>query len=144
MTTWILPIKPKWAKLIYSGEKTVEVRLRVPETIMYPHGCDTVPDWFRVLLYETLPVQQITGFVLMRYLGTSDCYLVTDEELAAACLSRDEFDDYTRLGDEWREVEFVSLLKLTAARRFDTPQTVADHGLKRAPQSWVRSRREKA
>ncbi len=128
---WILPIKPRWAKLIYSGEKTLELRRWVPKRFVY------APDVaFRVLLYETRPVQAITGQCMMTADECIDCYAVTDHPLRLACLSREEFHDYTE------GAEFLWGLSVTDPERFEQPQTLAEHGLKRPPQSWVRSRKE--
>ena len=138
MTTWILPIKPKWAADIYSGEKTIEVRRHVPASLAY----DSLKPAFSVLLYETRPVQAITGQCMMMTTGYSiECYAVTDDQLRLACLTREEFEKYVGWDELW-PAEFVSLLSVTEPERFAQPQTLADHGLTRAPQSWVRSRKE--
>ena len=47
----ILSIHPKWAKLIYEGKKTLELRKNIP--------MNTVNI---VYLYETAPICKVTGF----------------------------------------------------------------------------------
>lgn len=79
-----LPVKPKWAKLIVSGEKTLELRKRSP-------ACE-VP--VRVLVYASSPQTEIVG--------TAECYGViwqgvtswTDYELGRACVTRSELLAY--------------------------------------------------
>ncbi|MBF0554116.1 MAG: hypothetical protein HQK96_06090 [Nitrospirae bacterium] len=52
----ILSIKPKYAAMIYDGNKTVELRRYFPVS---PDKFDQTKDW--VYLYESSPVQAITG-----------------------------------------------------------------------------------
>lgn len=49
MSVCLMSIKPKWAKELYSGKKTVEFRKTAPQ----PGSI--------VFLYETAPVQAVTG-----------------------------------------------------------------------------------
>ena len=55
----LLSIKPKYAKKIYTGEKTVELRKTKPDI---GYG-DTV------FIYETSPVKAITGFFIVDYIS---------------------------------------------------------------------------
>jgi predicted transcriptional regulator len=59
----ILSIKPKWARLIYEGKKTIEWRKSFPKATKID----------KVFLYETAPVKQITGFFTLEEIG---CILV--------------------------------------------------------------------
>ena len=57
MADIIMSIHPKWAKKIYSGEKTIEWRKTCPKYT--PNPC---PIPIKVFLYETSPVCKVTGF----------------------------------------------------------------------------------
>ena len=50
----LLSIKPKWARLIYEGKKTIEWRKNIP-------NADFID---KVFLYETAPVRKVTGFFM--------------------------------------------------------------------------------
>lgn len=65
----VLSIKPKWAKLIYEGKKTVEWRKTLPRKMDLKLLRDGNPN-VKVYLYETAPVKAITGFF---YWGGATC-----------------------------------------------------------------------
>lgn len=65
----ILSIKPKWAKLIYEGKKTIEWRKTLPRKMDLKLLRDGDPN-VKVYLYETTPVKAITGFF---YWGGTTC-----------------------------------------------------------------------
>lgn len=65
----ILSIKPKWAKLIYEGKKTIEWRKTLPMKTDPKLLRDGDPN-VKVYLYETTPVKAITGFF---YWGGTTC-----------------------------------------------------------------------
>lgn len=50
----LLSIKPKYAKLIYEGKKTIEYRKDFPKFINWRS---------KIFLYETAPVKRVTGYV---------------------------------------------------------------------------------
>lgn len=67
MSVYLMSIKPKWAKELYSGKKAVEFRKTAPQ----PGSI--------VFLYETAPVQAVTGaFQVMAVLsGPAEIVWVT-------------------------------------------------------------------
>ena len=79
-----LPVKPKWADLIMSGKKTLELRKRLP-------ACE-VP--IRVMVYASSPQMEVVGI--------AECFGViwqgvvswTDYELGKACVTRAELHSY--------------------------------------------------
>lgn len=69
----LLSIKPKWAKKIYSGEKTIEFRKSIPKNF------DTLRDV--VFIYETAPVKMVTGYIrIVRFDKESSSYLKAAKE----------------------------------------------------------------
>ncbi len=52
----LLSIHPKWAKKIYSGEKTIEWRKNIPNELFWG---------MTVYLYETSPVSLVTGYFVL-------------------------------------------------------------------------------
>jgi predicted transcriptional regulator len=95
MTDIILSIHPEWAKKIYSGEKTVEVRRTRPSIESFSWLDDPL-----IYLYETAPVQKITGFVFVKGFTEIQNELLRDTErfiatsLRKTCLSDKELRKY--------------------------------------------------
>lgn len=61
MKSIILSIKPQYAELIYSGQKDVEFRKRIPSKPFH-----------HVWIYETAPVQMITGCFYVKSIWKDD------------------------------------------------------------------------
>lgn len=85
MKSIILSIKPTYAKKIYSGEKTIELRKKLGKG--FKRGA-------RVYIYETSPIKAVTGSFVIK-----DCSIVEVEKircdyLAQACVSEGYFDSY--------------------------------------------------
>ena len=64
MSVCLMSIKPKWAKEIYSGKKTVEFRKSSPSVGSV------------VFLYECAPVQRVTGVFLVEAVLSAPAYRV--------------------------------------------------------------------
>jgi predicted transcriptional regulator len=81
----VLAVGPRWAELILSGRKWVELRRRIPRR---PVG--------RALIYATAPKRAIVGFCTVQ--GTVRLPIQELFELAGqgACISKHEFSDYFR------------------------------------------------
>jgi len=117
----ILALKPKWAEMIYSGEKTVEVRRRIP--YQYRTSGRTS---LRVLVYET-GKRGITGCFL------SDGYRVidpSDPDLSGTCIGPEEFEGYAAGSPTYGIV-------IEGVHRFASPYALADVGVRTAPQSFA-------
>lgn len=127
MKSIIISIRPKWVAKILSGEKTLEIRKTAPK-------CDLPID---VYIYCTKG--DYIGHLSNKYVGkivakftlnkVEKFYNFDDELCDRACLDRGELLDY--LGDKIGYAWHISNLEI-----FDKPKTLADYGLKRAPQSW--------
>lgn len=131
----LLSIHPKWAQKIYSGEKTVEWRKTYPKIISE----DT-----KVYLYETAPIKKVTGYIFLKFnsfesanypftrinfYDSDSKYLMIDNLERMGCVPIEHLKKYlnTSNGYGWRIAE---------SKKFMEPKTLADFGLKRAPQSW--------
>ena len=157
MTDILLSIHPKWAELILSGEKTIEVRKTVPKEL-----CEGE----RIFLYETAPVKKITGYV--RFVGAYRiCYDTDRDELKFSwrdpyrskkfnlntgsvnkdfrrtCLKEDEFIRYMRprhaIEYAWgsgTESFTAVFLELSHPVRFETPRSLSSCGFETPPQSF--------
>lgn len=123
----ILSIKPKWASLIYSGQKKIECRKTKPKFLSPP---------FLVYLYETTTIKKVTGFFICNRITR----IFTDELLQynnihQGCMSSDDLLKYTGKNPciyAWEISEYVI---------FDRPKELKEYYYKgspilRPPQSW--------
>ena len=77
-----LPVKPKWSDLIMSGQKTMELRRRLPSE-----------GWGkRCIIYSSSPVCSIVGTVLCSDMGR--ILHPSDDILAQACIRYPDFLAY--------------------------------------------------
>lgn len=123
----ILSIKPKWARLIYEGKKTIEWRKTLPKKIKKGD---------KVFLYETSPVFKITGH--FDYNGT-EIYNKNGDDVK--WLRKDFVEDkgcvaIDRLNQYQGQSSHVYGWRVSLPCKLSTPKTLEDFGLKRAPQSW--------
>ncbi len=79
-----LPVKPKWADKIMSGEKTLELRKRLPSK-----GCG---NW--CIIYASSPKCEIVGACTFVANWAFRPGQETPERLARACVTMNEFDAY--------------------------------------------------
>lgn len=124
----LLSIKPKWAKLIYEGKKTVEWRKSVPRHLM-PEDM--------VFLYETAPVKKITGYMSVHSFGrfcVEDIMAGEDRYglswVESGCVPIEDLLAY-----EGRSSSLVAW-SIGMARRLSRSLDVQEIGLKHPPQSW--------
>lgn len=134
----ILSIKPKWAKLIYEGKKTIEWRKTYP---WRANNGDIV------YIYETVPIKKITGSFILnkhyRYLLDAyeeawiDQYKKRGIDIIGS--GRVPIDELQKYQNNGRSLHGWCCV---GALRFDTPKTLEDFGLKRPPQSWCYTNHE--
>ena len=125
----VLAIHPKWATLIYSGEKTIEWRKSFPK-IYYPR--------MKIFLYETAPICRVTGFFVRA--GTkrfqnvdwtkADAY--HKKILDAGCVPAEDLNEYQ--GPH----KYPCAWGVEVARKFEKPEgmPLERFGITTAPQSW--------
>lgn len=131
----VLAIHPKWASLIYSGEKTIEWRKSFPK-IYYPR--------MKIFLYETAPVCRVTGY--FTWAGTkrfqnvdwtkADAY--HKKILDAGCVPAEDLNEYQ---EPHRR---LCAWGVEVARKFEKPEGLPlEHfGITTAPQSWCYTKME--
>ena len=126
----ILSIHPKWAKLIYEGEKTIEWRKTFP---LRADKGDIV------YIYETAPIKKITGSFIFNEHYLLDAYEKSwidqykergIDIIGSGCVPIDELQKYQNNG------RCLHGWCCAGALRFDTPKSLEEFGLKRPPQSW--------
>lgn len=115
----VFAIRPRFAKLILSGEKACEYRRRLPAR-----------DVSSIAIYATSPVSKIVGEVRVE-----DTLLLEKEELwlltaRIGGISKSEFDGY------FHGVRKAGALFLSRPVFYERPLTIEEVGLTRPPQSF--------
>lgn len=80
----LLAIRPEFVNKILIGEKTVELRRRLPQ-----RACGRT-----LLIYETLPVGELAGLAYVEAVEQLPLEILWAKSRRKACVSRDQFDDY--------------------------------------------------
>lgn len=135
MNAILLSIKPKWAKLIYDGEKDIEWRKNIPS--LRGHGGDICSiDATRAYLYETNPISAVTGYIEIcsghRY---SNPRSIPEDFLAAGKVPLDQLEKYAAGKDLYG-------WEIDITYKFDFPKKLSDFRnwrgaiLAKPPQSW--------
>jgi len=89
----ILSIRPKYADLIYNGSKKYELRKRLYPTQVSNTGVPLTKG--RIYLYESLPVQKITGFIVVdNFLWNMGPLRLWKHVRDKAGITKEEFDKY--------------------------------------------------
>lgn len=125
----ILSIHPKWAKLIYSGDKTIEWRKDLP-TAAYAG--------MKVYLYETAPVSKVTGcftyngFVNIDAKNLDLSLEMTHDSICvkAGCVEPEELMKY-----QGRNASLLGW-EIYGFEKFSEPKTLSEFGIAKAPQNW--------
>lgn len=121
----ILSIHPEWAKLIYEGKKTLELRKNIP--------MNTVNI---VYLYETAPICKVTGFFrYFAYTRIKKTHLELHKDIITdkSCVPLEEIKKYFGKSEEI----FGWICNAgSKANQFVNPVELYDFKIKRPPQSW--------
>lgn len=116
----LMAIKPKYASLIKSGEKTVELRRVAPK----------IKKGDIIAIYESAPVSKITSVCDVKKL-----YAMNPEELwkkvkQKAMISKKEFKKY------FKDKDIAYGIKITDVKVLEETKTLEEIGKKYAPQSF--------
>jgi predicted transcriptional regulator len=79
-----LPVKPKWAKLIMSGQKTLELRKRLPQK----------GQGYRCIVYASSPRREVVGACTFDYARAFRVDQADEANLARACVTDAGFESY--------------------------------------------------
>lgn len=128
----LMSIKKKYSDLIFSGEKTIEVRTTQPMELPA-----------RVFLYESIgggegsgkivgefTVNTISNYTLVnKFAGVENRYSISAGDLTRTCITANELDEYARKRPffGWHISDLC---------KYTYPKTLNDFELKRPPMSW--------
>ena len=122
----LLSIHPKWAEKIYNGEKTIEWRKNAPRSY----------ENYKVYLYETSPVKKVTGFLELDGFEPINVNRPNNYDLLCQLIESGRVNKEDLVKYQGNKSQLIAWCIGTIFGRFDQPKTLADFGLKRAPQSW--------
>lgn len=116
----IIPMHPEWARLIYTGEKTIEIRRKRPRS-------NTRLLW----LYETRPTSMITGTAKLIHVHADSPQGIWHRYGPDSHIDRDEYDRYT-MG-----TTTIYALRIDQAQQLDQPLPIEHFGLTTPPQTYT-------
>ena len=124
MRTIVLSLQPKWAGLVRSGEKTIELRRRFPR---YFAG-------FQAYVYESSPSCEVTAIVQMGAIHELPVEELWRVHGKASCVERRHFAAYFKGRDVGFGIEITQYIPLT--RNWELRRLRDAVGFT-APQSWM-------
>jgi len=146
MSTFVFSIRHEFAEKIYSGEKTVELRSVLPANPALKAGDS-------VALYETKPIGRITGSFAAAedasYDASNTLGLCLSVLAKRSCVTTDYVERHSNLRiknpeavNDQKATWQIGAVKIRGPIRFGESRPLSDYGLKRAPQSWCRAKKE--
>lgn len=120
MSTMLLSIKPKYAKIILEGKKQYEFRKNKPKK-----------DVTRIIFYASSPQKEVVGEAEIDDILEGSPNEIWEIAKNAAGITKKFFFSYY----QGKSTAFA--YKLKNVKIYDTPKSLADYGLKQAPQSYV-------
>ena len=129
-TEILVSIRPKYATAIMEGRKTVEYRRNMPISSLNRYGCCIQKMW----IYATKPIGMVLGVADVAVYCGRYC---SAEDARKGCLTVDELNAY------FKGAKYRWAIKIKSVTPFETPKTLEEIGIKRAPQSWMYIKVEK-
>lgn len=100
--TVLYPIKPRYIAKILSGEKTFELRRKLPRN-----------SFDFVVLYSTQPTGLVVGYASVKQIHKMDLQILWEEINSLAGVTRDEYDKYFSGLTEACAIEFQKVYKFS-------------------------------
>lgn len=120
MKHYLLPIHHQYAAAIYDGTKRYEVRNRCPN--LQPGDV--------VYLYETKPVQAVTGYFYVKEVIQTEPFWFYIENNTELCIEPDPYFKYTR------GHHLVNFIKVGRTYQLPEKLSLLEFDIERPPQSW--------
>ena len=115
----LISIHPEYAEKILTGEKTCELRKRLPQE---------KPN--HMVIYATAPISAVVGTAEIENMIDLPLTELWKRVKKSAFVTLDEFHEYFRPQDRGKA------FMLRYPIRFPSPIPITEYGMKRAPQSW--------
>ncbi len=114
----IMAIKPKYAEMVYFGEKKYEIRKVLPYQLRVESLFETVIEG-RIYLYESSPVQLITGCIYPSPIISGSAEWLFEEYGQHFGVSWAEYKKYLGMGEGEEGDVFLRIIKILKAVKFD-------------------------
>jgi len=125
MRTIILAIKPKFARDIYSKKKTIEFRRVIPKCMLPENEGRSL----RALLYESAPVQRITGECILRVAAFSFGAEFQQYIINQGCISKQDLKKYSGIEEAkntFRKPKGLFALRVEWQEKYEYPFKLQD------------------
>lgn len=120
MSTMLLSIKPKYAKVILEGKKQYEFRKSKPK-----EGIN------RIIFYASSPQKQVVGEAAIDQILEGTPGEIWEIAKMAAGITKKFYFSYYAGKDK------AVAYKLKDVMIYDTPKSLSDYGISQAPQSFI-------
>lgn len=120
MSTMLLSIKPRYAKVILEGKKRYEFRKNKPKTSVT-----------RIVLYASSPQQQVVGEATIDEILEGSPDEIWSITKGFAGITKQFFSSY--YAGRGKAIAY----KLSEVTVYETPKDLSDFGVARAPQSFT-------
>lgn len=120
MSTMLLSIKPKYAKVILEGKKQYEFRKSKPK-----EGIN------RIIFYASSPQKQVVGEAAIDQILEGTPEEIWEIAKMAAGITKKFYFSYYAGKDK------AVAYKLKDVMIYDTPKALSDYGISQAPQSFI-------
>lgn len=120
MSTMLLSIKPKYAKVILEGKKQYEFRKSKPK-----EGIN------RIIFYASSPQKQVVGEAAIDQILEGTPEEIWEIAKIAAGITKKFYYSYYAGKDK------AVAYKLKDVMIYDTPKALSDYGISQAPQSFI-------
>lgn len=114
----LISIKPKYVKLILSGEKQYEYRKRIPTNVKI------------AVIYATTPVKKIVGEILIDEVLSMSPIDLWEKTYIHSGLTSENFFQY------FDSMSIAHALSIKEVIIYEYPMELSALNIKRAPQSW--------
>ena len=125
----LLAIKPKYAEMIYAGEKKYELRKKMPKLLYVDEGASFAHRNMRIkiFIYESSPVQRVTGYMVFGQIVCEDVDIIWDKHQESLGITRKEYIKYTK--NQW----WIYIARIANVVKFDEPYRLSH----RPPQNFM-------
>lgn len=120
MSTILLSIKPEYVNKILDGTKKYEFRRKIPKQNIN-----------KIIIYSTSPIMQIVGEVNVIGVLQGTPVQLFRETSEYSGISEEKYLEY------FKGSSIAYAFELGDVRKYETPKSLKDYGVEKAPQSFI-------
>lgn len=119
MRNVLFSIRPEYAEKIFEGTKVYEYRKAEPKR-----------NFDKIVIYETSPIMKVVGEAEIEFIRVGNPEIIWNITKAGSGIDKEFYDSYFSGKDT------AIAFRLCNVRRYDTPRSLRDYGISKAPQSY--------